>query len=536
MTFNVFDLLSKNDPWEMMLKDLLTTHGHKPLKQLRDLILDEKIGYTENFNHTYKTRRILPESLPVEDIEIILLHKYTFKRILTFETKKSDNAILGIYQETGPDRGIYDTSKQTIYELIKECERKTTKKQHEEIVHGFSTIVPLAKLTQESQWIVCNNGIFDKKTAQLKPFSPDYVYISKATTDYNKNAKNPMITLKDGTIWDVDSWLFEVADENEDIYNLLWEVSSDFIQSGYNREKVPILYGKDGRNGKGTYGTLLEEIIGRERIANLAIADFKEEFLKEQLLGAVGVIAHENDVDGYIDSMKDFKAIATGDTITINRKYEKPINFQFKGTIIQMMNGLPRIKDKSGSLYRRLLIVPFNRHFEHDDAKKDIKDVLIKRQDVREYVLYRCCHLNFTNFTEPSQSKELLAEYKEMNDPVRQFWGELSDQFVWDLLPSTFIYDLYKNWFQDNNPNGKVVGKIAFLDDLRTLIKEDDVWEDNTRITTKTTTKMDADEPLISEYNLQSWVDKTYRGTNLAKMRDFPRKQFYRGFVRIDQP
>lgn len=534
MAFNVFDLLSLHDPWEMELKRLLEKHGKKPLRELRDIILEAKVGYTENYNHTYKTRRIIPEALPVEDIEIILLYKYQFRRILTFETKKSDNALLGIYIESGPDRGVYDTSRHTIYELIKECERKTTKKQHEEILHGFSTLVPLATLTQEPHWIVCNNGIFDKKSGKLMDFDPKYVYISKAATDYNPNAKNPIITLRDGSYWDVDSWLFEVADENQDIYDLLWEVASDFIQSGFNREKVPILYGKDGRNGKGTYGTLLEEIIGRERIANLSIADFKEEFLKEQLLGAVGVIAHENDVDGYIDSMKDFKAIATEDTITINRKYEKPINFKFKGTIIQMMNGLPRIKDKSGSLYRRLLIVPFNRHFEHDDAKKDIKDVLIKRQDVREYVLYRCCHLNFTNFTEPSQSRELLAEYKEMNDPIRQFWNELSELFVWDLLPSTFVYDLYKNWFQENNPNGKVVGKIAFLDDLRTLIQEEDLWIDNTRINMKTSSKMDADEPLITEYNLQNWMDRTYRGTDLKKMREFSRKTYYRGFVRKD--
>lgn len=532
MTFQVFDLLSTEDVWEMRLKDILISNPELSLKELRDVILKAKVGYTEEYNNANRTRRVLPESLPTEDIEIILLYKFTFRRILTYESKKADHALLGVYREDGPDKGIYETSNYTIYELIKACERKTTKKQHEEIIHSFSTLVPIVKQTQNPNWIVCNNGIFDKHTKKLLPFSSEYVYISKAETDYNPDATDPQIPLSDGTIWNVDSWMYDIADENDEINALLWEVASDFLQAGYNREKVPILYGKDGRNGKGTYGALLEETIGRDRIANLAIADFKEEFLKESLLGAVGVIAHENDVDGYIDSMKDFKAVATGDTITINRKYEKPVKYQFHGTIIQMMNGLPRIKDRSGSLYRRLLIVPFNRHFENDDAKKDIKDVLIKRQDVREYVLKRSCHLDFTTFTEPIQSKELMAQYKEMNDPIRQFWNEMEEQFKWDLLPTAFVYDIYKKWFFENNPNGKVVGKISFIDDLRTLIQEDDLWEDKTRTLVKIGNKMAADEPLLTEYSLVSWLDQNYKGGDLVKLRDFVRKPTYRGFVR----
>jgi len=52
--------------------------------------------------------------------------------------------------------------------------------------------------------------------------------------------------------------------------------------------------------------------------------------------------------------------IQVGDDILINRKFEKPIAVQIKAINIQMLNGLPKTKDKSDSFYRRLIIVPFS--------------------------------------------------------------------------------------------------------------------------------------------------------------------------------
>lgn len=529
----ILKLLYSRNAWDTKMAKILKDSDDLTIYELHDALLLEKIAYAEEHNVMYKSSKItIPTMLDPYDIEMSLMYRYHFRLILTYATRNPSDGMLGVYMEKGVNEGIYDTSMHTFYSLIKEFEQKTIKRQQDEVIHGLSLLAPVVTLTKEPHWIVCNNGIFDKQSKTLLPFSPEHIYISKAATDYNPLAYNPTITLSDGTLWDVDSWLLEVADNDTEIYDLLWEVASDFIQSGFNREKVPILYGKNGRNGKGTYGALLEEIVGRDRVANLAIADFKEEFLKEQLINAVGVIAHENDVDGYIDSMKDFKAAATGDTLTINRKYEKPVRFQFTGTIIQMMNGMPRIKDRSGSLYRRLLIVPFNRQFPFDDAKKDIKDVLIKRQDVKEYVFFKACHNDFTAFTEPSQSRDLLEQYKEMNDPIRQFWGEIESEIKWDLLPTNFVYDLYKEWSHRNNPNGKIMGKNNFLDDLRVVIDEHDEWEDSTRKPVRSTPRMDSDEPLITEYNLTNWMDKSSRSADVVKLRNFPRSNAYRGFVR----
>ena len=50
--------------------------------------------------------------------------------------------------------------------------------------------------------------------------------------------------------------------------------------------------------------------------------------------------------------------------------------------------------------------------------------------------------MNYYNLTIPEFCKIAQAEYKEYNDPVRQFMAEMFSEFKWDLLPFSFLHDL----------------------------------------------------------------------------------------------
>ena len=66
----------------------------------------------------------------------------------------------------------------------------------------------------------------------------------------------------------------------------------------------------------------------------------------------------------------------TGDTIQVNRKFKAPISFKFKGFMVQCLNEMPRVKDKSDSFYRRQLFIPFTKCFTGAE-RKYIKDCLL---------------------------------------------------------------------------------------------------------------------------------------------------------------
>ena len=59
----------------------------------------------------------------------------------------------------------------------------------------------------------------------------------------------------------------------------------------------------------------------------------------------------------------------------------------------------------------------------------------MKRKEVVEYVMYKVLNMNYYEFDVPEVCKNALEEYKEFNDPVRQFMAEIMPQLQWDFVP-----------------------------------------------------------------------------------------------------
>lgn len=507
--------------------------------------LEAKISDVEMYNmvpHGGKKR--LPDKLGFDDVAIILMTLFEFRNVQM--TDRADDSILGLYvnDPTSSRYGTYSTNRRYIFELMERIAPNFKNNDMQDVIDKIERSIPTKEQTKDRHLFIVKNGIYNQKTKTLMDFSPKYVYLTKIPVDYVHNPINPILIAPDGYRWDVESWIKDLA-EDDDIETLLWQVIADCLQPHHSRHKSIWFYSEKGNNGKGTIGQLIKNLLGKGNYASLSVADFKHEFLKETLLSTAANISDENDVDIFIDSIKDYKASITGDDININRKYEKPLRIQFLGTNIQMMNGLPKTKDKSDSFYRRLILVPFLKSFTNNGERKYIKNDYINDTGVLEFVLHKALQMEFDEYIIPEASAVLLASYKEKNNPVLEFWNELKDEFVWDLLPTSFLYDLYVKWFEMSNPSGKVISKRTFSDSLTAVIHaQNEPWEIKTGPNDKvrSTGRMDQDEPLISTYGLDQpnrggkpseWCDPFTASKNPEKKREFPRKAAYRGYLRM---
>lgn len=503
------------------------------LAEIGERALHAKIEDVEltNIGLASRLRKRIPETLSFFETAVLVSFVIPFRNI--YVSKESNDTILGAFQLNGPKKGIYETNTDALFLLIDRISPMFKLKDIQETLHKIKRIVPTVQQTTHPDLIIANNGIFNKKAKELLPFTPDYVFLSKLRINYIDNAQKPVILSSDGYAWDVDQWIRDLAID-EDTNTLIWQVIADFIQAGRTREQAIFFYAPIGNNGKGTLGQLLKNIVGKGNYSSLDISDFNHEFLKESLLGVTGNIADENNVDQYIDSVRDFKASITGDDINVNRKFEKPIRLQFRGTNIQMLNGLPKTKDKTDSFYRRIILVPFVRSFTNNGQRHEIKNIYIHREDVLEYVVYKAFNMDFDSFIVPQKSKDLLNEYKELNNPVLSFWAEFEHEFAWDLLPTQFLYDLFVSWSKRTNPSGKPLSKSSFLETMRLIGNESDKWDSKFEATDKikTMNRMDNDEPLITEYGLTNWMNPDYHGTKSTKAREFKRRATYRGMVK----
>ena len=490
----------------------------------------------ENTNRAKGSSWKIPDRLTPAQIADILMTLYPIVNI-AYGGLNADIEfdVLSIYQTDGPDKGIYTSTKQMFSRLIHQYCYTFSEKETNETLALLKDRAPRVVRSSDRNLIAVNNGIFDYDTKTLMPFDPHLIFVSKSKVDYNPNAINPIIhNSDDGTDWDIESWMTDLFDDPE-ITALMWEILGAIIRPNVPWNKSAWFYSNTGNNGKGTLCELMRAITGEGTYASIPLSDFAKDFMLEPLLKASAIIVDENDVGTFVDKAANLKAIITNDVIQMNRKFKTPIAFQFKGFMVQCLNELPKIKDKSDSFYRRQLFVPFTKCFTGKE-RKYIKHDYLHRQDVLEYVLYKVLNTNYYTLSEPEACKLVLEEYKEFNDPVRQFIDEIVMNCKWDLLPYTFLYDLYKAWFKLNVPNGTMVGRNTFVQELNKALYGDTTWYPTpSNAPVRPGNKMNAAEPYIFEYHLEKWTNPTYRGTDIEKLCHPELKATYKGLLRYEK-
>ena len=480
-------------------------------------------------------RFVAPQFLIPMQIATILAYLYPICRIQAgAQNSHSSNDLLAVYCETGEDAGTYVDNDEVLFLLAKQYKYGLSEKEFEDIQFALRSLVPVKTRTTDRDLIAVNNGIFNYATKTLMPFSPQYVFTSKSHVNYVDNPKLPIYhNSEDGTDWDVESWLSELSDD-ADIVNSIWEVIGAILRPHVRWNKAAWFYSETGNNGKGTLCSLMRNIIGGTAYASIPISDFSKDFLLEPLTRSQAIIVDENDVGIFIDKAANLKAVITNDVIQINRKFKTPIAYQFFGFMVQCLNEMPRVKDRSDSFYRRQLFIPFNKCFTGKE-RKYIKDDYLTRSDTLEYVLWKVLNMNYYTLSEPDACKAVLAEYKEYNDPIRQFATDMLPECVWDFLPFTFLYDLYKSWFKKASPSGTPIGRNVFITELLTIIKSNNYgWfcEDKSK-QIRIGDMMSKPEPLIIKYDLNDWKNKSYRGNEIEYICTPPILLKARGIQRI---
>lgn len=454
--------------------------------------------------------------LPNAAIARLMIALEGIKALNYSDGNNAGNYQLGIYQDCGENEGIYVTTEDLFIKVIKKYNFNISVSGIRQVMELLRYTAPVVAVRKYRNLIPVNNGIFDYDTKKLLPFSPDYVFVSKCKVNFNAAATNVVIhNDDDGTDWDVDSWIHELTDDPQ-VEQLIWQIIGAVIRPNVRWDKVIMPYSTKGNNGKGTLCRLLRNLCGEGNYTSIAINDMSKNFRLSPLLHVSAVIVDENNVTGYLDDASTFKALITGDQVQIEEKYKAPVDFRFSGLVVQCVNFLPRVNDKTSSFYRRILMVPFEKCFTGAE-RKYIKDDYLNRQEVLEYVLCKVLEKipSYYDFDVPDACTRLLDDYKTFNDPVRQFAEEMLPELKWQLVPNKFLYDLFKAWYEENIPSGRVQGKNSFLQEFKDVIAEHDDWK-ATGSSVPTQGYSFGSEPLIIRYNLTKWMNDAYRGTDAA--------------------
>lgn len=397
------------------------------------------------------------EKIPVMNFNIIsnILKKHIPMR-LTGETE--DTSIIYSYNFS---EGIYTGQEAYINRAIAKLEFRFDPRKYTQVHKYLKTQLPFLSKLENKNLIAVNNGVFNNKTKQLEPFNPNYFITSKLATRYNIQAISNYSTIED-TYFNVDNWFLSIANGNEELVKLLWEIVNEAINPNHTREKMAILYG-EGNNGKGTFQSMLTNLIGIENISTLTPHDFSGEFKLEMLQGKVCNIG--DDISNkYLDDVSNLMSIVTGDPVAVNRKGKSVITARFKLLNIFSANKLPKVRNKSQGAYRRLLIIPFNADFNGQVQDRRIKEEYLKNKIILEYILYKALHLDFEKFSTTRATDEMLEEYKEDNDYLYSFtkdWYVLRNLPKVERVPLPLVKMEFKNYIESNYYDYKITSSFG---------------------------------------------------------------------------
>ena len=294
----------------------------------------------------------------------------------------------------------------------------------------------------DERYIAFKNGIYDILEEKLLPFTPDLYVTIQIPWNYNPNAYSKI----------VDDTLNNLAVHDHDVRLLLEEcVGYTF----YRRNELGssfFLVG-DKSNGKSTFLKMIKNMLGRKNYSPLDLSELADRFNTVMMYGKLANIGDDID-DEYMCGSKVaiFKKIVTGDTIKAEEKGQPVFMFDPFVKLFFAANEMPRIKDKTGAVLRRIIIVPFNAVFSKDDPNfkhNAIKDLITP--EATEYLIKIAIEglhriLDNQNFTQPDKVKQQLKEYEKQSDTVMQFVEDLDsiDEILNESCDDVFTrYQLY---------------------------------------------------------------------------------------------
>jgi putative DNA primase/helicase len=371
--------------------------------------------------------------------------KFLFDKFALF--LKNNNHIVRINNQLHIYRnGIYVEGQSEIEAAMIEHISDLNRSKRSEITSYLDILIRKNTKVSDAKYIAFKNGIYNIETDEMLDFSPDYVITNKIDHNFNPTAYSEL----------VDKTFDKLACNDERIRALLEEAVGYCFYRRNELRKSFILTG-DKKNGKSTYLAMLKELLGDDNTAALDLAELSERFSPASLFGKLANIGDDIG-DEFIANPASFKKIVSGDRIKGENKGQKEFFFNPYCKLLFSANDIPRIKDKSGAVLDRLVIIPFDAKFSKSDPDFDpyIKYKLI-REDALEYLILLGIKglkrvLENQQFTKSEKVTKSIREYEETNNPIQLFFKEVEvDEIVNE--PTNEVYRKYTEFCLANNFN-----------------------------------------------------------------------------------
>lgn len=277
------------------------------------------------------------------------------------------------------------------------------------------------------------NGIFDLDTYQLLEHSPKYYTTIQIPIEYDTNAKMKYFP----------KFIDDITCSDEELKKVIQEMLGYCLTSSVQAEKAFFFIG-NGCNGKSVLAKIIQLLVGEGNYSNTTLSALSGNFGLASLINSNVNIAAENN-SARINS-ETFKALVSGDTVEVNRKYRDALSLALHTKLVCLFNELPECSDLSRGFYRKVQVIPFKRTFSGKEIDVNMYEKLkTELAGIFTWSIEGLKRLKENNycFTECGVCNTALEEYKRELNPVATFF---EDCCVVDENEQVKRSDIYSNY------------------------------------------------------------------------------------------
>lgn len=344
--------------------------------------------------------------------------------------------------------------------------------------------------------IVFENGVLNIRTGEVVPHNPEYLSTIRIPCSYTPVGET-LPTMFDA--WEsakqnapvFTQYLIDLCSGDKKVIRLILEFMGVALSNVYgHRYKSGLFLVGKGDTGKSQLFLLIQKLLGEQNCAKSSLEQLESRFGKVNMFGKRFV--DDPDISfATIRELATFKQATGGDRQQIEKKGKDPFYFVFRGVLAFGCNRLPQFcGDRGEWVYNRIIPVECKNVIpKHKQNKHIVDDMYKEREEIIRLLipfLMQTVNNNYT-FDIPDSCLALKEQYKEDNDPVRQFFAECcqfrSGKFK-VIKDNDYtrreIYSTYKYWYKENvKEYSACVSERKFRDSIVDILAEADIEEDD---------------------------------------------------------
>ena len=317
--------------------------------------------------------------------------------------------------------GFYQVGYEEIQKSMIELIPNLKDTQRKEVLKYLELIAPV-KECANANYIAFKNGIYNLVSDKLEAYTPDIVITNMIPHNYNPNAYSEL----------ADKTLNKIACNDPQVRSLFEEyIGYNF----YRRNELgkAFIFTGDKSNGKSTFLDVMNVILGYDNTSALDIKELGDRFSTAMMFGKLANIGDDIG-DDFLqgNAVSIFKKIVTGNRVKAERKGQDPFEYNPYVKLTFSANDMPKMRDKTGAVIRRLVMIPCDARFTKDDPdyRPFIKYELLEEPCLEYFIkigiegLKRVLQ-NYA-FTESDKCIERLKDYELENDNFLQFVEDMT--------------------------------------------------------------------------------------------------------------